>query len=311
MTVHMPDSLRPFPDVPGYHGRYAPSPTGLLHAGSLLAALGSWVLARQAQGHWSIRVEDVDRLREVAGAAQGQLATLQAFGLQHDGPVLVQSTRDARYAAVVDELLARGQAFVCHCSRADLAATGGRHLGACRASGTRPDPAIRLRVEPGTTIEFVDAIRGPQMQRVDIEVGDFVLRRADGFWAYQLAVVVDDGDQGITDVVRGADLLDSTARQILLQRILALPTPRYAHLPLLLDADGRKLSKLEQSIAVDARDPMPALHFAWQALGQPPIASQTPPAFLACAIERFEVARVPTQDIMIAASHNTAVTHGA
>lgn len=311
MTVHVPDSLTTAPDAFAYRGRYAPSPTGPLHAGSLLAALGSWVMARQARGSWAVRIEDVDRLREVAGAAQMQLATLQAFGLQHDGPVLVQSTRDARYAAVVDDLLSRGQAFVCHCSRADLAATGGRHLGVCRASGTRPDPAIRLRVAPGTKIAFVDAIRGPQTQQVDVEVGDFVLRRADGFWAYQLAVVVDDGDQGITDVVRGADLLDSTARQILLQRMLKLPTPRYAHLPLLLDGDGRKLSKSEQAIAVDARDPMPALHFAWHALGQRSIRADTPAVFLAQAVGAFVIARVPTRDIVIAASHNTAATRDA
>jgi len=298
-------------DAPAYRGRYAPSPTGALHAGSLLAALGSWVMARQAQGSWAIRIEDVDRLREVAGAARMQLATLQAFGLQHDGPVLMQSTRDARYATVVDDLLAHGHAFVCHCSRADLAATGGRHLGVCRASGTRADPAIRLRVEPGTTIGFVDAVRGPQTQQIDVEVGDFVLRRADGFWAYQLAVVVDDGDQGITDVVRGADLLDSTARQILLQRMLGLPTPRYAHLPLLLDVDGRKLSKSEHAVAVDARDPMPALRFAWNALGQVPIEADMPAAFLVRAVERFEIARVPPRDVAIAATHNTAPTRGA
>ncbi|MEF3081599.1 tRNA glutamyl-Q(34) synthetase GluQRS [Luteimonas sp. SMYT11W] len=298
-------------DASAYRGRYAPSPTGPLHAGSLLAALGSWVMSRQARGNWAVRIEDVDRLREVAGAAQGQLATLQAFGLRHDGPVLVQSTRDARYAAVVDALLARGHAFVCHCSRADLAATNGRHLGVCRASGTRPDPAIRLRVEPGTTIEFVDAIRGPQTQCVDVEVGDFVLRRADGFWAYQLAVVVDDGDQGITDVVRGADLLDSTARQILLQRILGLPTPRYAHLPLLLDGDGRKLSKSELALPVDARDPMPTLHVVWHALGQAGIDADTPSEFLEHATAHFDIARVPTHDIAIAASHNTAATRDA
>ncbi|MCD9096425.1 tRNA glutamyl-Q(34) synthetase GluQRS [Luteimonas fraxinea] len=311
MTVHVPDSLTRARDASAYRGRYAPSPTGPLHAGSLLAALGSWVMARQAHGDWAIRIEDVDRLREVAGAAQGQLATLQAFGLQHDGPVLVQSTRDARYAAVIDDLLARGHAFVCHCSRADLAATNGRHLGVCRAGGTRIDPAIRLLVEPGTTVEFVDAIRGPQTQRVDVEVGDFVLRRADGFWAYQLAVVVDDGDQGITDVVRGADLLDSTARQILLQRMLGFPTPRYAHLPLLLDVDGRKLSKSAHAVPVDACDPMPALHAVWHALGQSKIDADAPSMFLERAIQDFEIARVPTHDIAIAASHNTAVTRGA
>ena len=294
-----------------YRGRYAPSPTGPLHAGSLVAALGSWLLARQARGEWLVRVEDVDRLREVDGAAASQLDTLQAFGFDHDGAVMVQSTRDARYAQVLDDLLARGHAFVCHCSRADLAATRGRHLGACRAQSARPDPAIRLRVPTGTRIAFDDAIRGHQVQDVDTEVGDFVLKRADGFWAYQLAVVVDDGDQGITDVVRGADLLDSTARQILLQRLLGLPTPRYAHLPLLLDEDGRKLSKSAQAPAVDARDPMPALIFAWHVLGQRALVAGTPAQFLAMAIERFEISRVPTHDIAIAALHNNAITGAA
>ncbi|MET0327250.1 MAG: tRNA glutamyl-Q(34) synthetase GluQRS [Luteimonas sp.] len=295
----MPDSLT-------YRGRYAPSPTGPLHAGSLVAALGSWLLARQAGGDWLVRVEDVDRLREVAGAARSQLDTLQAFGFRHDGDVRVQSARDARYAEVLDGLLARGDAFVCHCSRADLAATGGRHLGKCRARSTRADPAIRLRVPPGSRIGFEDAIRGRQVQDVDTEVGDFVLKRADGFWAYQLAVVVDDGDQGITDVVRGADLLDSTARQILLQRILGLPTPRYAHLPLLLDREGRKLSKSGQAPAVDARNPLPALRFAWSVLGQPVLPSESTAQFLSMAIERFDMTRVPAHDITIAALHNNA-----
>lgn len=310
MTVHDPDSL-PRPVPAGYRGRFAPSPTGPLHAGSLVAALGSWVMARQARGSWVVRIEDVDRLRAQPGAADGQLATLRAMGLSPDGPVWVQSQRDARYAEVLEHLLGRGLAFVCHCSRADLAATGGRHLGACRATSTRPDPAVRLRVPPGTRVTFDDAIRGLQSQDVGTEVGDFVLRRADGFWAYQLAVVVDDADQGITDVVRGADLLDSTARQILLQRTLGLPTPRYAHLPLLLDAQGRKLSKSAEAPAVDAHDPMPALRFAWRVLGQTPIVAMQPADFLSEAVERFEIARVPGRDIAICALHNEAVTSGA
>jgi len=308
VTVHVPDSLT---SQAHYRGRYAPSPTGPLHAGSLVAALGSWVLARQAGGTWLVRVEDVDRLREVAGAAASQLDTLRGLGFDHNGAVLVQSTRDARYAQVLDGLLARGQAFVCHCSRADLADDGGRHLGACRATGTRADPAIRLRVPPGTRIEFHDGIRGPQVQDVDTEVGDFVLRRADGFWAYQLAVVVDDADQGITDVVRGADLLDSTARQILLQRMLGLPTPRYAHLPLLLDGENRKLSKSASAPAVDAADPMPALAFAWRVLGQAPLHADTPVAFLEAAVDGFEIARVPRHDVAVGALHNIPSTGDA
>lgn len=294
-----------------YRGRFAPSPTGPLHAGSLVAALGSHVMARQGGGTWAVRIEDVDRLREVRGAAVDQLSALEAFGLDHDGEVFVQSNRDARYAQVLARLLEQGDAFVCHCSRADLAPNGGRHLGACRATTARPDPAIRMRVPPGTSIAFDDLIRGPQKQAVDMEVGDFVLRRADGFWAYQLAVVVDDHDQGITDVVRGADLLDSTARQILLHRALGLTTPRYAHLPLLVDAAGCKLSKSTQAVAVDPRDPMPALAFAWHALGQAPLACSTPRDFVSAAIERFDIARVPRRDVVLGAPHNTAVIDDA
>lgn len=310
MTVHTADSLSSSLQT-GYRGRFAPSPTGALHAGSLLAALGSLVMARQAGGAWMVRIEDVDRLREVPGAASGQLAALAAFGLDHDGEVLTQSTRDARYAQVLAQLIEQDLAFICHCSRADLARAGGRHVGACRATSTRPDPAVRLRVTPGTSIMFDDAIRGPQMQRVDTAVGDFVLRRADGFWAYQLAVVVDDHDQGITDIVRGADLLDSTARQILLQQALGMRTPRYAHLPLLVDADGCKLSKSTQAVAVYPSDPMPALAFAWHALGQAAFASRGPRDFVAAAIERFDITRVPTQDVPLGASHNTVVIGGA
>lgn len=306
MTVHTSDSLQRRACT-SYRGRFAPSPTGPLHLGSLVAALASYVMARQAGGSWAVRIEDVDRLREVPGAAAAQLAALTAFGLRHDGEVLVQSRRGARYADVLERLLAQGRAFVCHCSRADLAIDGGRHLGPCRATAARADPAVRLRVAAGTSIRFDDAIRGPQLQAVDEAVGDFVLRRADGFWAYQLAVVVDDHDQGITDVVRGADLLDSTARQILLQQALGLRTPRYAHLPLLVDATGAKLSKSTQATAVDPRDPLPALARAWQALGQSPLRAATPDAFLAAAIERFDTVRVPTQDVAVDALHNTAV----
>ena len=224
-----------------YRGRFAPSPTGPLHAGSLLAAFGSWLLARQAGGEWRVRIEDIDPPREMAGAAAGQLATLAAFGLQPDGAIAYQHARGALYRAALDRLLLQGDAFECHCSRADLAATGGIHRR-CIATAPRPDPAIRLRVPDGCSIAFDDAVHGRVTQRVDLEVGDFVLLRADGLWAYQLAAVVDDAAQGITDVVRGADLLDSTPRQLLLQQRLGLPVPRHAHLPLLLGEDGRKLS---------------------------------------------------------------------
>ncbi|WP_052107991.1 tRNA glutamyl-Q(34) synthetase GluQRS [Aerolutibacter daejeonensis] len=281
--------------APSYRGRFAPSPTGDLHAGSLLAAFGSWLLARHAGGRWLVRVEDVDAPREVPGAAQRQLQTLAAFGLHPDEPVVFQHQRGALYQAALDQLLSTGQAFVCHCSRTVLAANGGIHR-ACVATAPRPDPAVRLRVEDGTLITFDDAIQGPQRQDVARDVGDFVIRRADGCWAYQLAVVVDDADQGITDVVRGADLLDSTPRQILLQRALGLPQPRYAHLPLLLDAHGRKLSKTDAAHPVDPNNPLPALRTAWRELGQPAEALATSldvPGLLTDAQAVFDPRRIP------------------
>lgn len=285
------------PDTSPYRGRFAPSPTGPLHAGSLLAAFGSWLLARQAGGTWLVRVEDLDPPREVPGAAEAQLAALAAFGLHSDEPVLRQSDRGTHYQAALDRLLANGLAFVCHCSRSDLAASGGIHRH-CVARGPRPDPAIRLRVPDGSVIAFDDGLAGRIEQDVAREVGDFVLKRADGFWAYQLAVVVDDAEQGITDVVRGADLLDSTPRQILLQQALGLPTPGYLHLPLVLDEHGDKLSKSSAAMPVDAGDPVPALRRAWQALGQDPAALPAVAdvdSLLRTAAENFLPERLPAQ----------------
>ncbi len=296
--------------VPAYRGRFAPSPTGPLHAGSLLAALGSWLLARQAGGEWLLRIEDVDPPREIAGAADGQIATLATFGLHHDGPIEYQSRRHALYQAELDRLLGAGHAFECHCSRSDLAASGGIHRH-CIAGRRRPDPAIRLRVDDGCEVAFDDLVHGRVAQRVDIDAGDFVLRRADGLWAYQLAVVVDDAAQGITDVVRGADLLDSTPRQILLQRALVLQTPRHAHLPLLLGDDGRKLSKSCAARPVDPADPLPAMRAAWATLGQAPLPSSdcTPAGFLAAAVDAFRIEQVPRTDVPAsAAAHNNTAT---
>ncbi|MFN3311723.1 MAG: tRNA glutamyl-Q(34) synthetase GluQRS [Thermomonas sp.] len=284
-----------FPASAPARGRFAPSPTGPLHAGSLLAALGSWLYARHAGGQWQVRIEDLDPPRELPGAAQAQLATLAAFGLQPDGEVAFQSRRGALYQAALERLLAAGLAFECHCSRSALAASGGIHRR-CVVGHPRPDPAIRLRVEDGCTIAFDDAVHGRIVQRVDRDVGDFVLRRSDGLWAYQLAVVVDDAAQGITQVVRGADLLDSTPRQILLQRALGLPTPAYAHLPLVLDADGRKLSKSEGAQAMADADPLPILDRLWRMLGQAPLAlagMRGPEDFLRAARQAFRPERVP------------------
>ena len=293
---------------PSYRGRFAPSPTGALHFGSLVAAFGSWLAARHAGGTWLVRVEDLDPPREVAGAAEAQLRALSGFGFESDGPVWRQSGRDDAYRSALDRLLADGLAFECHCSRSELAGEGGIHRQ-CIAGAHRPDPAIRLRVPDGCDIAFEDAVHGRIVQRVDREVGDFVLRRADGLWAYQLAVVVDDAAQGITDIVRGADLLDSTPRQILLQRALALPTPRTLHLPLVVDDDGRKLSKSLAALPVDADDPLPALRAAWAVLGQDARVLEgfaERDALLAAAVAAFDPARIPRRPVAVSA----ALQHG-
>ncbi|KAF1698061.1 tRNA glutamyl-Q(34) synthetase GluQRS [Pseudoxanthomonas jiangsuensis] len=300
----------PVPPPPPYRGRFAPSPTGPLHAGSLLAALGSWLLARRAGGQWLVRIEDLDPPREVPGAAEAQLATLAAFGLLSDAPVVRQSARHDLYRAALEGLLAQGLAFSCSCSRSELAAQGGIHRR-CVAAAPRPRPAIRLRVADGSMVAFEDGLQGRVVQDVAAEVGDFVLLRADGCWAYQLAVVVDDADQGITDVVRGADLLDSTPRQILLQRALGLPVPRYLHLPLLLDADGHKLSKSSAALPVDAADPVPALQHCWTLLGQDPAPLQgarSPDALLRCALSHFDEARLPARLHFHEAASKTATS---
>jgi glutamyl-Q tRNA(Asp) synthetase len=299
-----------------YRGRFAPSPTGDLHPGSLLAAFGSWLLARHHGGAWLVRIEDLDPPREVPGAAERQLRTLAGFGLHSDEPIVRQSARGALYQAALERLLDEGRAFFCHCSRSDLAASHGIHrrcvAHAPRPGRAAPQPAVRLRVADGTLIGFDDAVLGAQSQDVAREVGDFVLRRADGYWAYQLAVVVDDAAQAISDVVRGADLLDSTPRQILLQAALGLPTPRYSHLPLLLDAQGRKLSKSDAARPVDAGDPLPALRAAWRRLGQDPQALDavaTVTELLERAQVSFSPAQIPKCADALAAMHNDPLTN--
>ena len=239
----------------GRSGRFAPSPTGLLHQGSLMAALGSYLFARTTSHKWLIRIEDIDRPREVAGAADAILRTLEACGFEWDGPVARQSMRTDLYEAALRQLLSQGVVYTCYCSRSQLNADAeGVYPGTCRhrrAEGNLP-PALRFRTdEAREPVRFIDGIQGPFEQRVDRSVGDFVIRRRDGLFAYQLAVVVDDADQGVTQVVRGADLLDNTPRQILLQRALGLPTPSYAHLPVVVEADGSKLAKSRRAIPVD------------------------------------------------------------
>jgi glutamyl-Q tRNA(Asp) synthetase len=284
----------PSPPSARYRGRFAPSPTGPLHFGSLVAALGSWLLAQYHDGDWLLRIEDIDPPREIPGAAKQQIETLKAFGLRPDEPVLWQSARGDAYTVAADQLLDGGHAFRCRCSRSDLAADAGVHRG-CVQNDSRRQPAIRLRVAD-ERVGFNDAIQGRFEQSAREQIGDFVLRRADGLWAYQLAVVVDDAAQGITEVVRGADLLDSTPRQILLQRALGLPTPAYAHLPVVLDANGRKLSKTSEAMPVDPGHPLPALQHALSVLGQDSraiLGSGNAETALERALEEFDPAAIP------------------
>jgi glutamyl-Q tRNA(Asp) synthetase len=244
-----------------YVGRFAPSPTGPLHAGSLVAALASWLDARAHAGRWLLRVEDVDAPRCVAGADALIARQLADCGLLADAPPWRQSTRGAAYAQALAQLAAAGRVYPCGCSRSDIARAlraQGRALeagaelpypGSCRGGCSRPDGprAQRLRLPDDARVRWVDRRLGERVEDVAATVGDFVLRRADGLWAYQLAVVVDDAAQGVTDVVRGADLAASTARQLLLQRALGVPSPRHLHVALVHDAHGRKLSKSDSA----------------------------------------------------------------
>ncbi|WP_302174546.1 tRNA glutamyl-Q(34) synthetase GluQRS [uncultured Hydrogenophaga sp.] len=264
-------------------GRFAPSPTGPLHAGSLVAALASWLDARAQGGEWLVRIEDVDTPRCVPGADHHIVQQLAACGLMPDEPVTWQSRRGPLYQAALDRLLASGAAYPCACSRSDIEtalAVAGRqrerhqaavYPGTCRHGlQGREARAWRLRLPDPAQVHWTDERLGPQQQDVAAEVGDFVLRRADGLWAYQLAVVVDDADQGITRVVRGQDLADNTPRQILLQRALGLPEVAYHHVPLVLGANGEKLSKQNGAAPLDLADPLAALQSAAAVLGLPP-----------------------------------------
>ena len=262
-----------------YTGRFAPSPTGPLHAGSLVAALASYLDARANYGRWLIRIEDIDEARTVNGAAEDIIQTLATFGMRSDGEILWQSTRKIRYSDAFDKL---GSAvYACACSRKEIAdsrvtlAADGAVIypGTCRtglAPGRTPR-AWRVRVpsatDPHVLIQLDDRWQGLISENLAEHVGDFVLKRADGFWAYQLAVVVDDAKQGVTDIVRGADLLESTARQIYLQQLLGFRTPRYLHVPAVMNDRGEKLSKQTGAQPLDVRNPINALMEAAEHLG--------------------------------------------
>jgi glutamyl-Q tRNA(Asp) synthetase len=280
-----------------YRGRFAPSPTGLLHAGSLAAALASWLDARAHGGQWLVRIEDIDPPRTVTGASQDILRTLAAFGLESDMPVVWQSQRDEAYTSALTRLALDGRVYSCTCSRRDVeqvalqrGLAAGIYPGTCRHGPAQPGPqAIRLRVPdpPADVVDFIDRAAGPQRQALAAEVGDFVLRRADGLWSYQLAVVVDDAEAGITDILRGADLLDNTARQIWLQRCLGLPSPRTLHVPLVRNAAGEKLSKQTGARALDGADVLGELRRAWAHLGFAPLHAGRRDVFLREATARW------------------------
>jgi glutamyl-Q tRNA(Asp) synthetase len=266
---------------PGYVGRFAPSPTGPLHLGSLVAALGSYADARCAGGQWFLRIEDLDTPRVLPGCADQMLRTLEMFGFTWDGPVEYQSRRQEHYLAALEHLRVAGHTFQCSCSRRELEGGSG-YPGTCRSRPQAPGPtATRLRV-PDQEIVFADRFQGTCRFNLH-ERGDVVIRRRDGLIAYQLAVTVDDALQGVTDIVRGADLLDSTPWQIALQQSLRLPTPRYAHLPLITERDGRKLAKSRRAIALDPQNAGRQLFAALQMLHQQPpadLSSESPALIL-------------------------------
>lgn len=283
-----------------YVGRFAPSPTGPLHAGSLVAAMASYLDARAHRGRWLLRIEDLDPPREARGASVAIVDTLARLGFAHDGEIVCQSARDAAYRAAFEQLTATGRVYPCACTRrevADSVLRNGRerprnaelvYPGTCRngmPAGREPR-AWRVRVD-ATPIAWRDRRAGKSTERLDETVGDFVLRRADGLWAYQLAVVVDDAWQGVTDVVRGADLRDSTARQVYLQRLLGLPTPRYLHLPVVVDAEGNKLSKQTGAAPIDPQRGLQALNAALDFLELGEISAASPTAFWPEAIARW------------------------
>ena len=284
-------------DRADYVGRFAPSPTGPLHFGSLLAATASYLQARCQRGRWLLRIEDIDPPREPPGADKLILEALEVYGFEWDGPITYQSPFTPHHKQLVTALVEAGQAYPCSCSRRELADAlrgplGAIYPGTCRDGCTADDVAIRVRTtdEP---IEFDDFLQGPQCQCLESESGDFVIRRRDGLIAYHLAVVVDDYDQGITEVVRGVDLLDSTERHIWLQRLLGFSTPSYVHIPVAVNAEGQKLSKLTGASPIDTTQPSGTLFRALAALGQDPppdLEGETPAAIWQWALSHWSLA---------------------
>ncbi|UAW97955.1 tRNA glutamyl-Q(34) synthetase GluQRS [Halopseudomonas nanhaiensis] len=289
-----------------YVGRFAPTPSGHLHFGSLVAALASYLDARHHHGSWLVRVEDLDQPRVVSGATDHILRTLECYGLEWDGDIVYQSQRIELYETVLAQWLANGKAYYCDCSRQQIAAYGGVYPGTCRTRGltSAADRAVRVRV-PNTVMGFVDRLQGPMEQALESEVGDIAVRRRDGVIAYQLAVVADDIHQGVTDVVRGADLLDSTPRQLWLYHLFQQPAPRYLHVPLIMRPDGEKLSKRLGSAPLE---PSLAAATLWRALAA---LRQSPPArlrgagvreLLAWAVKHWRVESIPPKPHLLESS---------
>ncbi len=289
-----------------YIGRFAPSPTGPLHFGSLLAAVASYCDAKFNQGKWLLRIEDLDRPREMAGAADTIVQQLDAFGFEWDGEILRQSQRNSYYQSALEVLQELGIIYPCTCTRKEIADSsniigidGFVYPGTCLHQAIKPNAASALRIRvDDAEISFQDAIQGKITQNLQNSVGDFVLKRADGLITYQLAVVVDDAAQGVTHVVRGADLLNSTARQIHLQQHLSLNTPHYAHIPIARNAAGEKLSKQTLAQSIDARLATQQIWQALQFLGQqPPVDLQFAklPEIWQWATLNWQIRRVPAQ----------------
>lgn len=281
-----------------YIGRFAPSPSGPLHFGSLVAALGSFLQARSQQGHWLVRIEDIDPPREMAGASSLILQTLEAHGLHWDGEPMFQSRRHARYDEIIEQLYRAGALYWCRCTRREIMASGGLYNGHCRELGLSPQGcAARLR-QPHPVYRFDDVLQGEIVVPAGLAEEDFIVRRRDGLYAYNLAVVVDDMDSGITEIVRGADLLEPTVRQIALYQTLGATVPGWVHLPLAVLADGNKLSKQNHAPALALDDVRPALWQALAFLGQcppPELREGAVEEIIAWAIAHWRLAQVPHQ----------------
>ncbi|HWT67924.1 MAG TPA: tRNA glutamyl-Q(34) synthetase GluQRS [Pseudomonas sp.] len=279
-----------------YIGRFAPTPSGHLHFGSLVAALASYLDARSVGGRWLMRMEDLDPPREEPGAQAAILKALESYGFEWDGEMVRQSDRHDAYAEVLNRLFSQGLAYACTCSRKQLEPYHGIYPGLCRNAGhDAKDAAIRIRV-PELDYHFIDRVQGEFHQHLGRDVGDFVIRRRDGLYAYQLAVVLDDAWQGITDIVRGADLLDSTPRQLYLQELLGLRQPRYLHIALITQPDGNKLGKSYRSPPLTEDQATPLLLRALRALGQKPGAElvyATPREVLAWGIAHWDASLIP------------------